>query len=101
MKLKWLALALLTLGLGFATLSIPANQPICNLYGMVQVFGTILGVLAASYGGLTLATTHETTHRNNAKALIEGAVIGLIVIWLAPLVITNLVGATSVCGWTS
>ena len=26
-------------------------------------------------------------------------VIGLIIIWIAPLVVKNLVGATDVCGW--
>jgi hypothetical protein len=102
MDWKCLALALLTLGIGFAApLSIPSDQPICNLYGLIKLFGTVVGVLVASYGGFVLSTTHETTDRNQAKALIGGVAVGLIIIWLAPLVVTNLVGATSVCGWSS
>ena len=101
-NVKGLVLSLFLLGLSFAEpLDIPADQPICNLYGILRLFGTVAGVLVAAYAGFHLATSHEMTERNNAKALLGGVVIGLIVIWLAPIVVTNLVGASSVCGWTS
>ncbi len=86
-------------GLVSADLVIPPEQPICKLYGMIQLFATIGGVLAAAYAGFTLATSHDMNERNNAKLLLGGVVIGLIIVWLAPLVVKNLVGATDVCGW--
>ena len=86
-------------GLVAADLVIPPDQPICRLYGMIQLFATIGGVLAAAYAGFTLATSHDMTERSNAKLLLGGVVIGLIIVWIAPLVVKNLVGATDVCGW--
>jgi formate-dependent nitrite reductase membrane component NrfD len=103
MRIREIFLALAVLGLcAAAPLSIPADQPICNLYGIIKVIGTIVGVLMAAYAGFILASTHELTERNAAKALLSGVAIGLIIIWLAPLIVTNLVGTSgSVCGWTS
>ena len=82
-----------------AGLVIPPDQPICRLYSLIQLFGTLGGVVAACYGGFKMATSHELTERNNAKTLIEGALLGLIIIWLAPLVVKYLVGSANVCGW--
>lgn len=86
-------------GMVSADLVIPPDQPICRLYGMIQLFATIGGILAAAYAGFLLATTHDLAERNNAKLLIGGVVMGLIIIWLAPLVVKSLVDATDVCGW--
>ena len=86
-------------GLVAADLVIPVDQPICRLYGMIQVLGTVAGVIVAAYSGFILASSHEIEARNSSKLLLAGVVIGLIVIWLAPLVVQNLVGASSVCGW--
>ena len=86
-------------GAAFADFTIPPDQPICRLYGMIQLFAVIGGIIAASYAGFLLATTHDLAERNNAKMLIGGVVIGLIVIWLAPQVVKYLVGAADICGW--
>ena len=86
-------------GMVSADLVIPPGQPICRLYGMIQVFATMGGILAVAYAGFILATTHDLAERNNAKLLIGGVVIGLIVIWLAPQVVKYLVGAADICGW--
>ena len=101
MKKKLLAAALLALpGLAFAAdFVIPPDQPICNLYGIIQVMGTIAAVIVMAYSGFILASSHEMEARNSSKMLIAGAIIGLIIIWLAPLIIKSLVGATNVCGW--
>ena len=40
---KELAVALLLVGLTFADLVIPPDQPICRLYGMIQILGTVAG----------------------------------------------------------
>ena len=96
-------LALLSLfalaGLVSADLVIPADQPICRLYGIIQVLGTIAGVLIAAYGGFILASSNDIAERNSAKQLLGGVIIGLIIIWIAPLLVKSLVGATDVCGW--
>jgi len=86
-------------GMAAAELVIPEDQPICRLYGMIQLFATIGGVLAAAYAGFLLATSHDLMERNNAKLLLGGVFLGLIVVWLSPLVVKNLVGAADICGW--
>ena len=99
MNKKFLALALLLAGLCFADLTIPPDQPICRLYGMIQVLGTVAGILVAAYAGFVLASSHELTERNTAKSLLGGVIIGLIVIWIAPLLVRNLVNSSGICGW--
>ena len=86
-------------GLAFADLVIPPDQPICRLYSMIQLFATVGGILAAAYAGFILATHHDLAERNGAKMLLGSIIIGLIIVWLAPLVVQSLVGASSVCGW--
>lgn len=90
---------MLVLGLAFAPLEIPPDQPICRLYGMIQVLGTVAGVLAAAYAGFILATSHEINEKNMGKQLLASVIIGLIIIWIAPLLVRNLVDAAELCGW--
>lgn len=99
MNVKQLALALLLAGLCFADLTIPPDQPVCRLYGMIQVIGTVAGIIVAAYAGLVLASSHDMIEKNGAKALIGGVVVGLIVVWLAPLIVKTLVNSAGVCGW--
>ncbi len=80
-------------------LQIPADQPVCRLYGMLQVLGTVAGVIVAAYAGFQLASSNDIAERNNSKQLLGGVILGLIIIWIAPLVVKNLVGAGDVCGW--
>ncbi len=82
-----------------AGLVIPPDQPICRLYSLIQLFGTLAGIVAACYAGFMLATSHELTERNNAKTLLGGVVFGIIIIWIAPSVVQYLIGTANVCGW--
>ena len=99
MKKIWIVALLGLASLAFADLVIPPDQPICRLYGLIQTFGTAAGVLVAAYSGFILASSNEMEERNKSKMLIAGVVTGLVIIWLAPLVVKSLVGATDVCGW--
>lgn len=99
MKLRSVALVLLMAGLCFADLIIPPDQPICRLYGMIQILGTVAGILVAAYAGFVLASSHEIMEKNSAKALLGGVIIGLIIIWIAPLLVKNLVNSAGICGW--
>ena len=81
-----------------AGIVIPPDQPLCKLYSLIQLLGSIGAVLLASYAGFTLATTQDMNERNNAKTYIQGAILGLIIIWIAPFIVAYLVGG-GVCGW--
>ena len=80
-------------------ISIPADQPVCRLYGMIKVFGTVAGVLIAAYASFILTSSNEIVERTQSKTLLGGVVLGLIIIWLAPLIVKNLVSAGEICGW--
>ena len=100
MKLKETISLLVLTGLAAASdIVIPPDQPICKLYSLIQLFGTIGGIIAMSVAGFNLATSHDVNERNNAKTLISGSIIGLIIIWAAPLVVKYLVGGGDICGW--
>jgi formate-dependent nitrite reductase membrane component NrfD len=66
---------------------------------MIQILGTVAGVLVAAYAGFILASSHELTERNTAKALLAGVIIGLIIIWMAPVLVKSLVNSAGICGW--
>lgn len=99
MKLRSVALVLLMVGLCFADLVIPPDQPICRLYGMIQILGTVAGILVAAYAGFVLASSHEIMEKNSAKSLLGWVIIGLIIIWIAPLLVKSLVNSAGICGW--
>jgi type IV secretory pathway VirB2 component (pilin) len=80
-------------------ISIPADQPICRLYSIIQVLGTVAGVLIAAYAGFMLTSSNEISERNQSKTLLTGVILGLIIIWMAPLLVKSLVGAGELCGW--
>jgi len=94
------AAALLCLaGLSFAEFAIPQDQPICRLYGLIQTFATIGGIIAGLVAAFTLITSHDLSERGNAKLSLGWIIIGLIIVWLVPLVVKYLVDAGDVCGW--
>lgn len=102
MKMKYAIPMLAFAGLALAQgtgLVIPPDQPICRLYSILQMLGSVGGVVMMSYGGFNLATTHDATERNNSKALLGGVMLGLAIIWVAPILIQFLVGTSNVCGW--
>ena len=100
MRISGAALVLaLMAGLVVAQVTIPPDQPVCRLYGLFQVLGTVAGILLAAYGGFMLTSSHEMEERSKAKLLLSGVVIGLIIIWIAPVIVKYLVNSSGVCGW--
>ncbi len=99
MKMKEIAVALLLAGLCFADFVIPPDQPVCRLYGMIQILGTVGGILVAAYAGFSLASSHDQTQKDANKALLAGVIVGLIIVWMAPLLVKYLVNSAAICGW--
>ena len=94
-----LVLALVTGAVMAQAITIPTDQPVCKLYGLIQVLGTVAGILLAAYGGFLLTSSHEMEERFKAKLLLSGVVIGIIIIWIAPVIVKALVNTGGVCGW--
>lgn len=94
-----LVLALVTGAVLAQSITIPTDQPVCRLYGLIQVLGTIAAILLAAYAGFLLTSSHEMEERFKAKLLLSGVVIGIIVIWISPVIVKSLVDTGGVCGW--
>lgn len=99
LKLRNALVPLIFAGLSFAELVIPQDQPLCRLYGMLQIFGTIAGILMAAYAGFKISSSHDLKDRNSAKMLIGEIIVGLVILWLAPLIVKTLVNSQGICGW--
>ncbi len=98
-KILFALIGILGLVAAIDPIAISPDQPICRLYGLIQLFGTIAGVLVAAYAGFQLTSSGDNNERNNAKLMLSGVVIGLIIIWIAPILVKSLVGAGDLCGW--
>lgn len=64
---------------------------------MLKSFSVLLAVIMASYAGFRLATSPDVQQRQEWKEVLAGIGIGLILLYIAPLVAGQLTGA-NVCG---
>ena len=63
----------------------------------IRLLATIAGILVISYSGLMLTISRDAIARNEWKEVILGVVIGLSIVYLAPLIGSGLSGG-SYCG---
>ena len=94
-----LGMVFMSVALADTGITIPADQPICRLYGLIKTLGTVVGVIVAAYAGFTLAISTGIEERSRAKQLLGGVIIGISIIWLAPMIVNTLVGGSGICGW--
>ncbi|VVB70445.1 Uncharacterised protein [uncultured archaeon] len=82
-----------------SVLSITDDQPLCKIYSLIKTLGSIVAIIMLAYAGFQLIASTDMLDRSNAKNILAGAIIGLIIIWLAPLLVKFLTGSTDVCGF--
>lgn len=62
--------------------------PVMKIYDFVKYTATVLAVLFLMFAGFTFITAgHDQRKRESAKTMAMYVVIGLMVIWMAPLVV--------------
>ncbi len=63
-------------------------EPVMKVYNFIQYAATVIGVLMLVFAGISfLMSGGETGKKERAKNMAVGVVIGLIIIWVAPLVV--------------
>lgn len=68
-------------------------EPIMKIYNLVKYAATILAVVVLLFAGVSyMISGSNPGKRENAKNMVTYVVIGLIVIWAAPLVVNFIVG---------
>ncbi len=62
--------------------------PVMSIYNAIKYAMSVVAVLALMFAGVTFVTAGgETAKKDRAKNMIAGVVIGLVIIWVAPLVV--------------
>ena len=64
---------------------------------MLRTFATVMAVIMTSYAGFVLATSRDVQKRNEWKEVLAGIFVGISLLYLAPLITSQLMGGTY-CG---
>ena len=68
-------------------------SPVMKVYNLVKYFASAIAVVVLLFAGITYITSgNDPAKREQAKSMAMYVVIGLIVIWLAPLIVNFIVG---------
>ncbi len=68
-------------------------EPVMKVYNFVKYSATVLAVLSLIFAGITfIISGNDQSKREQAKTTATYIVIGLVVIWIAPLVVGYLTG---------
>jgi len=68
-------------------------EPVMKIYNMVKYAATVIAVIILLFAGVSYMTSgNDPKKRDTAKNMVMYVVIGLIVIWAAPLVVNFIVG---------
>ena len=62
--------------------------------GSLKTLAVFFGVVVFAYGGFVLITNQNPETRNEWKEIIAGVIIGLCILFLAPLIASTLTGGT-------
>jgi uncharacterized membrane protein len=62
--------------------------PVMKVYNIIKYAATIIGVLVLVFAGVSFLTAGgDTGKKDKAKHMMIGVIVGLIVIWVAPLIV--------------
>jgi len=68
-------------------------EPVMKIYNFVKYAATVLAVVFLLFAGITfIMSGNDQAKREQAKMMATYIIIGLIVIWVAPLIVGYLVG---------
>ena len=68
-------------------------EPVMKIYNFIKYSATVLAVIFLVFSGVTfIISGNDQARREQAKMMGTYIVIGLIIIWIAPLIVGYLVG---------
>jgi hypothetical protein len=68
-------------------------EPVMKVYNLIKYVATVIAVIIILFAGITyMVSGSNPGKREQAKSMIMYVVIGLIVIWAAPLIVNFIVG---------
>lgn len=67
-------------------------QPVMKIYNFIKYAASVLAVIFLVFAGITfIMSGNDQAKREQAKMMMTYIVIGLIIIWVAPLIVSYLV----------
>jgi type IV secretory pathway VirB2 component (pilin) len=67
-------------------------EPVMKIYNLVKYVASVIAALALLFAGITyMMSGSDPKKRDNAKSMAMYVIIGLVVIWAAPLVVNLIV----------
>ena len=67
------------------------TAPITKIYDLVKAIASIVGVIAITIaGGVYMLSGNNLQQRDNAKSMVSYSIVGLILVWAAPLLVNYL-----------
>jgi len=68
-------------------------EPVLKIYNLVKYLATAIAALVMLFAGVNYTMSgSDPKRRENAKSMIMYVVIGLVIVWAAPLVVQFIVG---------
>ena len=70
------------------------KEPITKIYDLMKSVISVLGIIAVTAAGaLYMFSGGNIAQRDSAKSMVSYAVVGLVLVWVAPLVVNYLTSA--------
>src|SRR3989344_7534224 len=73
------------------------TAPITKIYDLIKGIVSVLGIIAITVAGaMYMFSGSNIQSRENAKSMVSYAVVGLVLVWVAPLVVNYLTAPAGV-----
>ena len=93
-KIAVLSVLLLFSQLAFAAEVSEITEPITRIYDLIKAVVSILGIIAITVAGAYYMFSGSNIQaRENAKSMVSYAIVGLVLVWVAPLMVGYLTAA--------
>lgn len=71
------------------------TAPVTKIYDLIKNVVSVLGIIAITVAGaMYMFSGSNIQSRENAKSMVSYAIIGLVLVWVAPLVVNYLTAPT-------
>jgi type IV secretory pathway VirB2 component (pilin) len=94
-KIILLTILLLVSQMAFAASVDDITAPINRIYDLIKGIISVVGIIAITVAGaMYMFSGSNIQNRENAKNMVSYAIIGLVLVWVAPLIVGYLTAPT-------
>ena len=90
-KLFAVTCLLLVAQLAFAASVSDITEPVMKIYDLIKGVVSVVGIIALTVaGGMYMFSGSNIQSRENAKHMVSYAIVGLVIVWVAPILVSYL-----------